>query len=283
MQFNITKEIFEAAVPSFRSPSGSSVFSKVEPFLEESEGTVNFLLDDYEPASDEIRIRAQHLVCLDAALRAVPEMDLVLTSTGFGVVNNQNQAPASVARVQALTESLRRRRSDADDLLVYDLRRTPWNQTTRAAIIFDHHLWCPMLVRRYGISFCDDSADLPTGSRKPVYAEEYELMGESLSRAEGEAYCFIGPELTQKLWLMEKTDTLEPPYALVLESARRLAACYLMQRNYPRALQAAHRNLLRVLEQNKELLPEYAGSRECEAQESERYQNKKDDPTFFFG
>lgn len=283
MEFNITKEIFEQAVPAFRSPSGTSVFSKVEPFLESSASTVKFLLDGYEPESDEIRIRAQHLVCLDAAYTAVPELDLIITSTGFGVVNNQNQAPASAARVQALTESLRRRKSDAKDLLVYDLRSTIWCQTAQAVGLFHNFLWCPMLVRRYGIALCSGSSDIPVADPKEVYEDEYELMTGALGYAESIAVEDIGHGLASCLMDMERSNSLTPPYALVLESARRLAACVLMQCNYPRAKQHARRNLMRVLQQNREKLPEYTGSREYEAHQTRRYENRKEDPTFFFG
>ena len=44
----------------------------------------------------------RRIVVADALLRAVPSLDLVLTPNGFGIVSNQNIAPASKDRVDRL-------------------------------------------------------------------------------------------------------------------------------------------------------------------------------------
>ena len=50
-----------------------------------------------------------------AAYNALPTLDLVATPNGFGVVSNQNIAPASKERVAAFRESLRQYKSDCKD------------------------------------------------------------------------------------------------------------------------------------------------------------------------
>lgn len=49
----------------------------------------------------------------DAMLHAVPQLDLILTPNGFGIVSNQNIAPASKERIERLLLSLEKLRDDA--------------------------------------------------------------------------------------------------------------------------------------------------------------------------
>ena len=57
-------------------------------------------------ADNPIRIITAKLVASEALRRAIPSLDLVLTPNGFGVVSNQNIAPASKERVDRLIGSL---------------------------------------------------------------------------------------------------------------------------------------------------------------------------------
>lgn len=53
-----------------------------------------------------IRIITAKLIASEALRRAIPSLDVVLTPNGFGVVSNQNIAPASKERVDRLIGSL---------------------------------------------------------------------------------------------------------------------------------------------------------------------------------
>ena len=57
-------------------------------------------------ADNPIRIITAKLIASEALRRAIPSLDLVLTPNGFGVVSNQNVAPASKERVDRLIGSL---------------------------------------------------------------------------------------------------------------------------------------------------------------------------------
>lgn len=57
--------------------------------------------------SDALTLDAERFICMDAFYCTIPQLDLVLTETGFGVVNNQNTSPASRDRVEALRNSVR--------------------------------------------------------------------------------------------------------------------------------------------------------------------------------
>ena len=63
-------------------------------------------------ADNPIRIITAKLIASEALRRAIPSLDLVLTPNGFGVVSNQNVAPASKERVDRLIGSLADYRDD---------------------------------------------------------------------------------------------------------------------------------------------------------------------------
>lgn len=60
----------------------------------------------------------QRVIAVDAFLHSIPEMDLVLTDAGFGVISNQDVAPASKERIANLTAGLQAKLDEALDRLV---------------------------------------------------------------------------------------------------------------------------------------------------------------------
>ena len=92
----------------------SSLYDKLDFFLAASERwlaehftgtTVLVEISAMEP-STPIRMLACQIVVADAFARAIPSLDLVLTPNGFGIVSNNNLAPASADRVNRLLSSL---------------------------------------------------------------------------------------------------------------------------------------------------------------------------------
>ncbi len=84
-------------------------------------------LDPDEP----VRVTAACVVAHEAMMRAVPSLDLVLTPNGFGIVSNQNVAPASRDRVARLIASLEASLDDCiEQLVAYLFRITEWYDTT---------------------------------------------------------------------------------------------------------------------------------------------------------
>lgn len=53
-----------------------------------------------------------------AMLHAIPQLDLILTPNGFGIVSNQNIAPASKERIERLLLSLEKLRDDALQIIL---------------------------------------------------------------------------------------------------------------------------------------------------------------------
>lgn len=70
------------------------------------------------------------LIMSEAMRQAIPSLDVVLTPNGFGIVSNQNVAPASKERVERLIESMTAGRDLNIDYLLDSLsERTDWQQT----------------------------------------------------------------------------------------------------------------------------------------------------------
>ena len=137
-----------------------SLFDKIATFLETSE---EWLIQTFvpEPALQEIVAQERQpflrllmkTVANDAFLHAVPSLDLVLTPNGFGIVSNQNIAPASKERVDRLLASLETERDQAIDLLLPRLPLlTDWLQSAQgqyfAATLFPNLSLCRRLAIR---------------------------------------------------------------------------------------------------------------------------------------
>ena len=81
-----------------------------------------------------IKIITAKLIASEALRRAIPSLDLVLTPNGFGVVSNQNIAPASKERVDRLIGSLADYRDDCiANLLPLLSRESDWLGSVQAS------------------------------------------------------------------------------------------------------------------------------------------------------
>ena len=113
-------------------------FDRLLPWLETAERWLfsQFVGDDFADSflsldeNEPIRLTAAAVAVHEAFLRAVPSLDLVLTPNGFGIVSNQNVAPASRDRVARLIASLETSRDDCiEQLIAYLLREEEWYQS----------------------------------------------------------------------------------------------------------------------------------------------------------
>ena len=84
-------------------------------------------------ADDPLRILSAKLIVTEALRRAIPSLDVVLTPNGFGVVSNQNIAPASKERVDRLIGSLADYRDECiANLLPALVGATQWLTSSQA-------------------------------------------------------------------------------------------------------------------------------------------------------
>lgn len=99
----------------------TSLYDKIQFHLQQSEAwlTNTFLSTDtlsrIKTYSDTTPLlhHCRMALAADAMLHAVPQLDLILTPNGFGIVSNSNIAPASKERIERLLASLEKLRDDA--------------------------------------------------------------------------------------------------------------------------------------------------------------------------
>ena len=149
----------------------SSLLVKLTPFLETSEDWAkqHFVPDDLfeliaessasaETEADNSTVAALFLplkkaIVCEAYKNAIPSLDLVLTPNGFGIVSNQNVAPASKERVERLLASLEAERDrNIEQLLLRLPTIEGWEQSEQgkyfAATMFPFLGLCRRLAIR---------------------------------------------------------------------------------------------------------------------------------------
>ena len=107
-----------------------SLLDRLTPYLQSAEEWVSLhftgqrVLEEYTAAAESNAIRRllQRIIAKHAFMEAVPSLDLILTPNGFGIVSNQNVAPASKERVERLIASLEAERDAALDMLLHKLK-----------------------------------------------------------------------------------------------------------------------------------------------------------------
>lgn len=215
----------------------------------------------------EIRNLAEAFVCLSAFYIAIPGLDLVLTPTGFGVVRNQNVAPASKERVEALRRSIHEAENNTLDRLIDKLRTVvDWTQSSYGSYFFSSLFWRGDQMLVFGIT-SPTRDDLAANQRAILEA------GAKLSR-------IISPELYSRLIELESKDAVSHKQQLLIGKCRVATAA--ICNNSP-AWPDIRLDILSFIEGNLEEFPEYHQSGTYKANHIERYENKKDDSCFFFG
>ena len=273
---NIDQTTFESHVPSFKNAT-DEVFNKVKPILDRTE--VELIASLFSggtlPEGASVADSFQHLVCLAAAHRAMSHLDLVLTPTGFGIVSNQNLAPASRDRVAALTRQLYRERSDCEDQLLDQLTATSWSGTEASFRHISRLLWNATLARHYGIRSQSSFSEL--------YSDEYQALVSQIDEAEQKVAELISPELYEQLLGKIRTHgSLSAEETFVLAQSRSLIASQVNPSGEFRAKHLA-KSLFRFIETHADQLLAYKESSTYQSRHAPRYENKQEHPTFFFG
>lgn len=262
----IDKTLFEHFVPAAIEATGT-IFAAVADFLETSERELqNRLIGGVTLSDDQLRI-ATRWICLDAFDKAAPMLDLVATPTGFGVVNNQNLSPASTARVEALRDNLRHRRDLCYEELLNLLRSTEWSSTPQAHTNITAFIYLPSQLIRFGRS---NKMQILMDCR-PAIIEQMNRVRIAISDEQVDALLDdirVGNRSNHS-WNMVQT---------LLENS----VGYAISNDHD----AARRELSRAvnfMESKLDDFPLYRDSNAYKVKHFERYENKQDDPSYFFG
>lgn len=273
MTTTIDQKTFEKYVPAFASASDDT-FVRMVPYIELVGANVQKNVGEH--ATDTTQQLIERYICVSAARIAAPQLDLVLTPNGFGVVSSQNVVPASRERVNALIEQLRNDESTTFDLIVANLLDTDWAKSPIAEQHIASLLYIPTMMRRYGIK---DSEG------KEVYFQEWQGLQNELAIAEEKVRTLISPELYDRLIEIQRIPDTEArtEYNIVLEQARKVVASWITVDRYPQAPRALSHRLLDTINRYADKLKEYSSSSTYRARNTQGYENKKEDSAYFFG
>lgn len=277
MTITITKNDFEAALP-IGTAAHDDVFESVEPEIKNQLAFSNdHLLGEagmacIEEKGDDSQLLAHYkqLVCLSAFIAVLRQLDLVLTSTGFGVVSNTNLAPASKQRVDALDAALRTQYYKVLAMTLNLLRCETWGATAQARRFIDH------VYDEYTFFFDThrgaSSTDWLTYRQNIEDAEE--LLREKIS----------DEQMDDILDAFRRGDTnrLEP-YRGVISLIVKFTDAWAVK-GMDALSQPVYRRLMNTLENedNKEYFKLYLESDAYKTNHYEPYKNTKDSTAFVF-
>lgn len=286
--FHPSQKEFEKFVPSLRD-GGEEIYKGIEPYLQPA----------YWRLKNELKVELMNNKCAPyfrravyatAAYNALPTLDLVATPNGFGVVSNQNIAPASKERVAAFRESLRQYKSDCKDQCLeryyQEAREGNTDQKGTAEDGGLEYIKIPAdTILRSGVIYSatvarENGITMPDG--QPVYEEEMRRLEYKLAAADVKIKKLIcGRQYRYEMGAGRFGEKLD----LML---RRLAAMYVMQADR-RAVKDYENEILDFMEEEIERDPDseryayYKTSAQRELRLNPvRYENRKEDPTYFF-
>ena len=286
--FHPSQKEFEKFVPSLRD-GGEEIYKGIEPYLQPAYWRLKNELE-VELMNNKCAPYFRRAVYATAAYNALPTLDLVATPNGFGVVSNQNIAPASKERVAAFRESLRQYKSDCKDQCLERYYQAALegitDQKTKNEDGELEKIEIPAdTILRSGVIYSatvarDNGITMPDG--QPVYEEELRRLEYKLAAADVKIRKLIsGKQFYYEMGAGRFGEKLD----LML---RRLAAMYVMQADR-RAVKDYENEILDFMEEDEgktnaaKRYQYYHASAQRELRKNPvRYENRKEDATYFF-
>ncbi len=252
----------------------TTLFDKVAKQLELAENwvvvnltskTVFNSICGYEDDNPTKTITAQ-LVVADALIRAIPSLDLVLTPNGFGVVANQNIAPASKERIERLIASLRSTREDCIARLLSEIPTTKEWLNSSCARFFGATLFPDFaILEQLGI---DKSWENYLATRHKILYIEASLTEEYFSH-----------ELMDTLRSEMFADTQRSTHKILIDRIRTQIVAIL--RDEP-IIQQRMMDLVNFIRNHPDGFPEWHNSETAKLFSPPKFENKKESKGYWF-
>ena len=304
MLLEITKPQFESNIPSAIDPE-SGLFDRVMPFMETAdmglrthllgeglyqalhnafgptgvEGTADVsqlspATDFRQPATIEMMAGSvRRYIVNQAMVLAIPQIDLILTSSGFGVVSSSQIAPASRERVENLRRSCLGMALHWRDNLLLQLLG---NAYTQPLAIASHEFisatsslfWTDDHLKRY-VHLPDETMTI--WKFRPQINGAEMVVARHISREQLDA-------LFAKMRLSELTSA---QLDVIVQLRNVVAALVILPPGAPKALALRYfRTVYEVMEDNPNDFAEYHASSIYAGRHAPIYENKAQDPLF---
>jgi len=255
-------------------------FDKVLPWFETAERWLfqQFIGDTFEPSllamgeNEPVRLTATCVVAHEAMLRAVPSLDLVLTPNGFGIVSNQNVAPASRDRMARLIASLETSRDNSIEQLI--------------GYLFRIEEWWQSAIRQWFTATLFPNIDLANlcGFTEHRWANYLGLRSKAIDVEQRIAEEFVSPEqlavfreeVFSMTWDFSLTAT---SHTQIIERLRSVIVSVLQGNNV--AVQSL-RDIVDFMRKHEDHFPEFRASRTYKLFEPPIFENKKQYHGYWF-
>ena len=272
INLKITKDAFELAVPVAKEPKGN-IFSRLEEKINANIEDIAFdRLGDVgiaECNSHEDGKLARTVIAfasVDVFIHQMRNLDLVLTSSGFGVVSTQNTAPASKMRVDALDGEMRvewLRLNDELSELCFKLEG--WYQQ---GLVVIESLFCFFKLMK------------PFGGFQSPLAKDWQDAQAVILSTDRWLREKISDEYMNELIEQMATNSLTAPNRGIVHQIRRIIGVAMQGNN--QAVTEYYRRLMNTLEADTETFSTYAGSLAYETNHFKPYENTEDSGAFHF-
>lgn len=272
MEITIDKYFFEKTILTSTSATADVFYSLSDQIETATQDATIFFFPvetKSEDLSEELLTEVKRYICFKAFYNAIPLLDLVLTPTGFGVVSNQNLAPASRDRVESLRRLVGNCRDESIDRVLEMLPLLKdWGDTIVARFRIGSLFYTAHQLRDY--------AGKPEALRSDLHQ-----LGPTIAEAEEIIQSHISKELFKSLLEKIRKNTLADDEIIVLHALRR-AVGFFINDKLP-AFRREIDDVVNVLEDNPVKFPIYKDSTAYKVKHFEHYQNDKDDTAYFFG
>lgn len=272
---NINKETFDKYCPAART-SKDTIFKMIQPYFQQCYEYLKFLLFGSKEEFVELEVLQDdetEYVCCTAFARAIPSLDIVLTGTGFGVVSTQDTAPASQQRVKAVRDEMEWQAMLTISRMLGNLIKIDGWGTSKAG--------------EYAIRsiYYDPQKMLEIGPVDEKYAliENWKRICHYRLTAEQMVKRTISPEYYEALMKRIRTASMTNADIGVYENCLNYMARAIKDLEDGKLPLSPDKWEIRdYMERYADMLPEYKKSRLYNSLHGEKYENKQEDPTFFF-
>lgn len=280
MKIITTNELLMALVPNVVTTveGEQTLFEKISPELQAAEDWVartftgDDILDDIAASTTgTLWQRVAGIIVEDALHRAIPSLDLVLTPNGFGIVSNQNLAPASKDRVERLITKLVAQRDSYINLLIDDLRTlAEWQDT-------EQYQWFASSLISWPKACVNTVVDRPREGQQ--WDQFLQLRERAILIEDAIAEKWISPDVMTQL----RTELLIVNNATVHQVALKVRSCVF---NELRGMPRNHWDLDRIvnfIRNNGDIFPDWATSETARLYNAPTiFRNKKESTGYFF-
>lgn len=303
MDLVITSEDFESVL-SFCGTMSKRAFEKMNDSIEM---TYKHIEDELlsEDIGKEIQLRKgadwtktylRRLIILTTMTDSLRSHDLVMTDTGFGVVSNTNIAPASAARVNELEKELKWHRDMTKSTLIIYLREVDgWGATDQAKTIIRTLMYTPTQLEIYtGMHKYKDSGTSTSqyfgvgssvndsGYHRATF-EDLISNNREIFAADAMLRRHISDAMMEELLAAERTNTYKSDkIKRLIGMSRKYIGSIISGSDHANSKNIFYADVINYIEGDANVFKTYFDSDAYKLNHYEGYQNKEDDPGYFF-